>query len=149
MIAWDTLFPLRKSGKNILIGRGPDYMEVSPKGEVFYRGEGALWDDINIPLSSLSTGSSSPDVGLVLGSSNILGYLFAGGTSGPSDEVHAPGAEYLHGFAINSDIIFHVHSMNESAIGVSNKGVSFFYEIAFIVTGKLISEFIEIGRAHV
>lgn len=106
-----------------------NYTEIFSDGVIQSFGEGQLYDDINVSLSNLATGATTPDVGALFGSS-IRGYLFAGGTTGISDEVHGSGEEYFHRFIENGTLSLHLHFFNENAVGTTNKGVTWYYVVS-------------------
>lgn len=139
------------SGDDIVISslnNGNIYLKPSGKGEIFlgsssenririkedgmlvFEGDSTTFLDINIPTSAMTTGATTPTAGELFGSS-IRGWLFAGGTSGTSDEVHASGEEINHFYKGDSDIVHHMHFYNSTAIGTSNKGVTWYSEVAW------------------
>jgi hypothetical protein len=108
----------------------PNYSTFESDGTYVAKGDATTWKDINITLANLATGASTPDVAPLFGTS-IRGYLFGAGTNGTSDEVHASGEEVNHWYMQETDIVFHVHFFNELAVGTTNKGVVWYYEVAW------------------
>lgn len=137
----DDLVFYTKNNGNIYLkpgGSGQVYLGSSPvnrvrineKGTIIFEGDSTTILDINVPTSAMTSGATVPSIGALFGS-NIMGWLFAGGTSGISDEIHASGEEINHFYKGDSDIVHHLHFYNETAIGTSNKGVTFYSEVAW------------------
>jgi len=135
---------IRESDRSVFIGKAENATEITANGLLIFHNEGKTIIDINVPTSNMQTGATAPTIGALFGS-NIRGYLFAGGTSGISDELHASGEEINHYYAEGTNAELHLHFYNSTLIGTSNKGVTWYYEgvwtnnlaVASVVSGTV------------
>lgn len=118
------------TGELFLGSSATNRIKIKENGTLVFEGDSTTVMDINLPTSAMTAGATIPTQGALFGS-NIRGWLFAGGTSGTSDEIHASGEEINHFYKGDSDIVEHVHFYNSTAIGTSNKDVTIYTEVAW------------------
>lgn len=89
-------------------GSSANYTEFTADGTMIFRGEAAVWNDVNISLVPPQGGAAAPAIIAFNGDANLDCYAFSG-TNHTPDEVHS-SLEVLHGYEEGTDIHFHIHT---------------------------------------
>jgi hypothetical protein len=124
------------SGTGVIeLGGSTNKVQIGENGIIKLKEDGRPYVDINIPTANMQPGASAPSVGNLFGG-NIRGWILAGGTSGISEELHASSEEINHYYAEGTDIELHLHFYNSTAIGTTNKGVTWYWEAVWTNDGE-------------